>query len=72
MNFQNAYWEHANFLEGGCDVCGKETTHRCFDEPGANGIAIRSRCGEHYNRDTQRKWLKNLKRKDLETRTPSH
>ncbi len=63
MKYENAYWEHATFLVGVCDVCGGETKHRCFDEPGADGVALKSLCDDHYKKDTQKDWLKRLKKR---------
>lgn len=68
MNLQDAYWEHGLHPDVVCDNCEQPAISVCFDEPGSFGIVLRARCTTHYNRDTQGKWLKNLKKKDLGTR----
>ncbi|MFA5130687.1 MAG: hypothetical protein WC477_07315 [Patescibacteria group bacterium] len=59
------HWEHANFSNGQCDIsgCKNQVTHRLFDEYGADGLDLSSRCDEHYNKETQRKRLQRMRKK---------
>jgi len=54
------HWEHGNF-DGKCDVCGGEVKHRLFDDYSADAIAMKSRCDEHYNKNTQKRALRRSK-----------
>ena len=61
---KDAHWEHGYFPHGNCDIegCVNKVAHRAFDDYTNEAVTIASRCEDHWNKDTQKKRLKKLKK----------
>lgn len=47
-----------------CNLCENAATHIAMAEDDDDAILIRARCDSHFNQQTQKKWLKDWRKKN--------